>query len=47
MPAQFHNGHPMSDDQVDALVLLLKSGATDTSEQAINDAIATGILDEA
>jgi hypothetical protein len=47
MPAQFSNGHAMDADQVDALVLLIKSGATDTSEQAINDAIATGILDEA
>jgi hypothetical protein len=47
MSAQFSNGRPMNDDQVDALVLLIKSGETNITEQVINDAIATGILDEA
>lgn len=47
MSAQMENGTVLTIDQVDALVALIKLGEKDISIAMMNDAIATGILDEA
>jgi len=47
MATQMENGQVLDADQVSALVALIKQGELHISIEMIDDAIATGILDEA
>lgn len=46
MSAQMESGQVLDTDQVNALVALIKLGRKDCTYEEINNAIATGILDE-
>ena len=47
MSVQMEDGTTLDSDRVDALVALIKMGKLEISIEMIDDAIATGILDEA
>jgi anti-sigma28 factor (negative regulator of flagellin synthesis) len=47
MSAQMEDGTELDSDRVDALIALIKRGELHISIEMIDDAIATGILDEA
>ena len=47
MSTQMENGTVLDADQVNALVALIKLGVSNITVQMMNDAIATGIVDEA
>ena len=47
MSAQMEDGTVLTNDQVDALVALIKLGVSNITYQMIDDAIAMGIVDEA
>ena len=47
MSVQMEDGTTLESDRVDALIALIKQGELHISIEMIDDAIATGILDEA
>ena len=47
MSTQMENGTVLDADQVNALVALIKLGVSNITVQMMNDAIASGIVDEA